>query len=510
MRGVLTVEICPKHVPLCSSVPPEIAFNIIFSLLYAEKKQGTVTVLYGSISPVSEQRTLSFVDEDDMKAKVFPATYLVCIGMANKWSKNLCSISLSDVNEVEFRRGETFGVQFLKNKSEQKAVISIDDGFMSGFHAKVLKTQSKWQVIDNDSKNGVFVNGEQIEGKNDLDDSDVFEIGNSFWVFRTGVDQHFRQSVSKTLDVFERMHDFKCTFNPELEKSLDELEKVAKADLPLHIHGETGTGKEWIAKFIHDQSEQKGAFVPVNCGAISESLVESELFGHTRGAFSGAVGEKKGYFRSANKGTVFLDEIGELPLKAQSTLLRVLQEKEVTPVGSSSLEKIEFRVIAASHIDLEAAVKSGGFRADLLQRLSGHKFSAFALKNRKEDLGLLIKNICTRIQPSWRGSLTRNAMRKIATYPWPGNIRELEHTLKTAMALCADECIGADDLKNLNVDSLKSEPESTKSTPRKEELLESLKNHHGNVSAVARDFGKARVQIRRWCTKYGIDPETFR
>ena len=435
---------------------------------------------------------------------------MVCIGIANKPTQNLCSIVLNETTEIEFRRGETFDINIKKDTFGQKTVISIDDGFMSGFHAKIKKNRSSWQLFDNDSKNGVFLNGEKMAGEESLRDSDVFEIGNSFWVFRTGVNQHYRQSLSKKIENFENVHGLKHTFNPELEETFNQLEKVAETDLPLLIHGETGTGKEWIAQFSHERSSRPGNFVPVNCGALSETLVESEFFGHTKGAFSGAVSEKKGYFKSAEKGTVFLDEIGELPLKAQSTLLRVLQEKEVTAVGSAKAQKIDFRIMAASHIDLEAAVKSGAFRSDLYQRLSGHNVSVFPLRERKEDLGVLIRNICSRIQPSWKGHFTRNALRKIATYSWPGNIRELEHALRTAMALCSSQSIGTEELKGLSWESVESAIEGDAKSERKEHLIASLKKHDGNISAVAREFGKARVQIRRWCSKYGIDTDAFR
>jgi two-component system response regulator PilR (NtrC family) len=228
-----------------------------------------------------------------------------------------------------------------------------------------------------------------------------------------------------------------------LQKIFALVEKVAGTNANVLIQGESGTGKELIARAIHlNSSRSSEPFLAVNCGALPESLLESELFGHTKGSFTGAVSDKKGLFRSASGGTLFLDEVGEMPLALQVKLLRALQEHEVTPVGSSTPIKFDARIIAATNRDLEAEVKASRFREDLFYRLNVIEMSVPSLRERREDIPLLAKHFSAksaRSQNAAEKPISRDALAALANYNWPGNVRELENAVERAFILGADE-----------------------------------------------------------------------
>jgi DNA-binding NtrC family response regulator len=221
------------------------------------------------------------------------------------------------------------------------------------------------------------------------------------------------------------------------------VEKVAATNTSILIQGESGTGKELIARAIHHHSPRAArAFLAVNCGALPESLLESELFGHTKGAFTGAVADKKGLFRSAESGTVFLDEIGEISQAMQVRLLRALQEHEVTPVGSSASVKFDARIIAATNRDLEKAVETGVFREDLFYRLNVIEIWLPPLRERREDIPLLVRHFIKKIaraQNAPEKSIASDAMAALVSYNFPGNVRELENAVERAFTLSGDE-----------------------------------------------------------------------
>lgn len=229
------------------------------------------------------------------------------------------------------------------------------------------------------------------------------------------------------------------------------IDKVATSSASVLIQGESGTGKELVARAIHGESERADQpFLAMNCGALSESLLESELFGHTKGSFTGAVTDKAGLFRSASGGTLFLDEIGEMPSSLQVKLLRALQEREVTPVGSSTAVPFDARIIAATNRRLETEVAEGRFREDLYYRLNVVEIDVPPLRERPGDIELLVKHFIARSART-RGEIERHvstaAMEVLRRYPWPGNIRELEHVIERAMILSTD-VIDIDSLSN--------------------------------------------------------------
>ncbi len=230
----------------------------------------------------------------------------------------------------------------------------------------------------------------------------------------------------------------------EMGRILQMVTTVAKADSPVLITGETGTGKELIAKGVHSESGRRGPFLAINCSAISPGLLESELFGHAKGSFTGAEREKQGLFSAASDGTLFLDEIAELPLELQPKLLRVLQEGEIRKVGSTRAEKIQTRVVAAAGIDLLTAVEKNLFRSDLYYRLAVVEIHLPPLRKRCEDLPLLAVHIIQRIaerEGFVPPQLSETARRQLAAYHWPGNIRELQNFLEKALLFNREEVL---------------------------------------------------------------------
>jgi len=222
----------------------------------------------------------------------------------------------------------------------------------------------------------------------------------------------------------------------KMKRILQTVKAVAKADSPVLICGETGTGKELIARAVHSESGRKGPFLAINCSAISPGLLESELFGHTRGAFTGADREKQGLFSVASTGTLFLDEIAELPLELQPKLLRVLQEGEIRKVGSTRSEKIRTRMVAAAGTNLFKAVEANRFRNDLYYRLAVVEIDLPPLRERTEDIPLLAEHIIARLadrEGVAAPALSDNARHQLSHYPWPGNVRELQNFLEKAM-----------------------------------------------------------------------------
>jgi len=221
----------------------------------------------------------------------------------------------------------------------------------------------------------------------------------------------------------------------EMEKVFDVIRKVSDTEAPVLITGESGTGKELIARSIHANSSRREApFVAINCAAIPRDLLESELFGHVKGAFTGAVKDKVGKFQLADGGTLFLDEVGELPTELQPKLLRALQEKEVEPVGGTKPQKLDVRVLSATNLDIDKAIAEGTFREDIYYRLSVIPIQLPPLRERRKDIPLLIRYFCNK-RGADRVSFDQEALETLVMYPWPGNVRELENTVERLLIM---------------------------------------------------------------------------
>jgi two-component system response regulator GlrR len=300
--------------------------------------------------------------------------------------------------------------------------------------------------------------------------------------------------------------------SPQMQALLQQVSQVADTDATVCLSGETGTGKEVIARVIHCNSRRaRGPFVAVNCGAIAESLFESELFGHVKGAFTGAQYAKRGLVQSANGGTLFLDEIVEMPLAMQVKLLRAIQEHEVLEVGADRPAKVDVRIVTATNKDLEQAVKAGTFREDLYYRIQVFQMRLPPLRERRDDIPLLaqhfLKASAKRMNKEVRGFLP-DAMQKLMLYPWPGNIRELENTVEKAVVLSIQDMITAD----LLPDVLQSVENQVKPlTEAREEferryLKEALQLTGGNISRAAQIAGRYRADFYKLLKKYGLHP----
>lgn len=281
---------------------------------------------------------------------------------------------------------------------------------------------------------------------------------------------------------------------PQMQEVFRRVQKVAATDITVLITGETGTGKELIAREIHNRSPRaKGPFVSINCGAIPENLLESELFGHVRGSFTGAVANKLGRFQSANKGTLFLDEIGEMPLPLQVKILRALQDRVVMRVGDTNAEPVDIRVLTATNRELEAEIKAGRFREDLYYRLNVVHVHLPPLRERGDDIVVLARYMLSRYAPEYGNKVrgfTPSAIASIKRYGWPGNIRELENRTKKALVLADKALLGPEDL-GLDPDEL---PPILSLTEAREKwqrnyINEVLALNGGNRTKTARELG---------------------
>jgi DNA-binding NtrC family response regulator len=298
------------------------------------------------------------------------------------------------------------------------------------------------------------------------------------------------------------------------------MEKVARTDSSVLITGESGTGKELVARAIHFSSERaNGRFLPINCGALPETLLESELFGYKRGAFTGAMNEKIGLLKAADKGTVFLDEIGDMPLALQVKLLRVLQEREVYPLGSNDPVSFDVRVVCATNKDLEAEAKAGRFREELLYRINVITIKLPPLRERKDDIPLLASHFLKKFERSLgRGGMrfSKGAMKLLLGYAWPGNVRELENTIERAAILAETDVVHSHDLPDkLRSNALPSGAEMdngnvTLEDLEREHIKRVLGKVEGNKDRAAQMLGIHVSTLYRKMQRYRLDgPEAF-
>lgn len=297
--------------------------------------------------------------------------------------------------------------------------------------------------------------------------------------------------------------------SPAMQATIATIRKFAPIDLPVLVTGQTGTGKEVAARALHERSPRAGAhFAPLNCGAIPENLVQSELFGHERGAFTGATARRVGLFESAHGGTVFLDEIGDLPLDAQTNLLRVLQEGTIERVGSHQSVQVDVRVIAATHVDLEQAVEAGRFRADLYYRLNVLRLQMPTLAERGTDILLLAQHFLDRFRQrhaTRARAFSACAQRAMVRFDWPGNVRELLNRVQRAAVVCESELITEADMELAGMaKSAGPGLDQARVDAERDTLLACLRQSGFNVSRAARQLGVSRVTVYRLCHKHGL------
>ena len=306
------------------------------------------------------------------------------------------------------------------------------------------------------------------------------------------------------------------TRSSAMEDLLSQARRVAASDASVCIFGQSGTGKELLARAIHRASPRAQApFVAVNCGAIPEGLLESELFGHKKGSFTGAVSDRRGLFQAAQGGTLFLDEVGDMPLSLQVKLLRSLEERKIRPVGTHESHDIDVRVVSATHRKLEERIAAGEFREDLYYRLNVVKLYIPALAERREDIPLLANHFLTRLAERYRrGHLgfSPEAMQLMVSAPWPGNVRQLLNVIEQAVALAATEVI-PDSLVRQALDAgdtaLTPLDEARKAFER-DYLVRILKITGGNVTKAARLAGRNRTEFYRLLERHSLEPGMFK
>ncbi|KGD63702.1 Fis family transcriptional regulator [Alcanivorax nanhaiticus] len=314
---------------------------------------------------------------------------------------------------------------------------------------------------------------------------------------------------------------------PAMQDLKSQVRKLARSQAPIYISGESGSGKERIARMIHALGPRREKpFVAVNCGAIPSELMESEFFGHRKGAFTGAVEDRKGLFREADGGTLFLDEVADLPLHMQVKLLRAIQEKSVRPVGEAREFQVNLRILCATHKDLASEMTVGRFRQDLFYRLNVIEAHVPPLRERKEDIPALVDHILLRLSNAWETSppkISGPALKALCNYPFPGNVRELENTLERAMTLCDGMVIETENLHlhatslatgTVNSDADNSTlPERDAAQPleeflqdiEREEILKALDATHWNRTAAAKKLGMTFRSLRYRLKKLELD-----
>jgi DNA-binding NtrC family response regulator len=367
------------------------------------------------------------------------------------------------------------------------------------------------EVRDLDSRNGTFVDGQRVT-------SAAAPLGSIVRVGDTLMEIALEPPPSLPLPPLVGRSTKLC-------RMCRDIARVALSDATVLIEGETGTGKELVAAALHTQSGRSGKLVAVNCASIPSTIAESYLFGHRKGAFTGATGDTAGIFEQAQNGTLFLDEVGELRLDLQAKLLRVLETRELTPIGASTPRTTNARFVSATNAGLRAQISAGTFRSDLFARLAVVELAVPPLNRRRSDIPLLMEHFLEQAAPGVGFRISANALETLLLHPWPRNVRELK-SLCGRLALAhpaGGELRSADVTAAMSPSGtdaapatapLTSSPEPTPApdggAPSRHELCEILRSHDGNLVKVAAHFGKDRKQIYRWLELRGLDPRDFR
>jgi len=379
--------------------------------------------------------------------------------------------------------------------------IVLGDPFASHRHARIEKHDDRFVLRDLRSRNGTYINGTRVM-EAALQPDDRIRIGQTDLVFCSHQERPSSSSILESL-------------NPDWSLQLKRLPSVASSSLPILICGPSGAGKEIIAQTLHRLSPRtSGPFFSVNCSALGEALISSELFGHVRGSFTGAIEDRAGAFEVARGGTLFLDEIGDLPIELQPKLLRALENHEIRPVGSDKTIRTDVRIIAATHHDLRKSIREGRFRADLYYRLNVVHIPMPALKNRLEDFETFLYQFAK----DFRTSFTYAAIQSLKLHSWPGNLRELKNVVARGRALYGSGPIDVEHLDKLIERPIAeprvisplslSRPAGSTTTVKEMEIemiRRSLIANKGNQRRTSQDLGIPKSTLHDRIKAYGID-----
>lgn len=421
----------------------------------------------------------------------------------------------------------SLGLPTLRLGSSPDNDVVLTDRAVSRRHAEIRMTPNGLLLRDLGSTNGTFINDVRITEAYIPADAEC-RLGYSTLLIR-------QRTEERKVAVPRQDHLGELVGSSERMRELYGLIRaVAPTPTTVHLHGESGSGKELVARTLHTFSGRPGPFMVFDASVADAEMVRNDLFGHIRGAFTGATGSRDGAFRQAHTGTLFIDEIGELPLDLQPRLLRVLETREVTPIGSDKSTRVDVRVITATHRDLGAMVHSGAFRADLFYRLSVVPVELPALRDIREDIPLIAQHLCKQLQLNDR--ISAAAMEALQNYAWPGNVRELRNVLERAAVMCPDRDIHPDHLrlpKTATALSPAPAPSTTAApaapTPAPAEpaslpksgsdarahlkemerqmIVEAMERNRGNKAAVARELGIPLSTLKRRIKEYQIQDD---
>ncbi|MHB1024302.1 MAG: sigma 54-interacting transcriptional regulator [Desulfobacteria bacterium] len=449
------------------------------------------------------------------------------------------SVTISNGMTVEVRLGQ----KEVKIGRGHEADLQLPDPSVSRLHAKIFRVGRQYFLADLRSRNGTHADGKRITQLS-LEDGRMFQVG----PFRI----HFHRPVSglpageeptappgtaSSITDSAEAHPVRVPKRKEaptvtveapfgliggsahVRKLVETIRRVAASDVPVLIEGETGNGKELVARGIHDASARRERpFIVVNCGAISPELIESELFGHEKGAFTGATAQRKGAFELANSGTIFLDEIGELPVALQPKLLRALEQKEVKRVGGNDLLLADVRILAATNRNLREEIARKAFREDLYFRIGAITISIPPLRDRREDVAPIARHFLSGMGNPASGPLpilSPAALDALISHDWPGNVREVRNAIQRAVVMAeSGELTGHDFSFLRQAETQGAETENTSGLSRWEQaertnILGELARQMGNKTKTARELGIAKSTLFEKLKKYGIRTAEF-
>ena len=442
-------------------------------------------------------------------------------------------------NFEQLQPAYVFNVPSLIIGRDAPSPVCVPEQAVSRQHARIAFDGRRWILSDLGSRNGTMVDGTFVNGDLELEHLHEIRVGDAIFKFvESGAERYVPYRLDGMTAGGRKARVIKeLVGGCHMDTIAADFERVAGTQLSCVILGETGTGKEVAARELHRASMRRGSFQAINCAAIPHNLLESELFGYRRGAFSGADRDKPGLVKLADNGTLFLDEIGDMPLEAQAKLLRVLQSREVFPLGGTTPERVDIRVVCATHRDLYQYVKEQKFRGDLFARLNEHAVKLPPLRERKEDIFQLARLFTARYGRAGSPSMgfSFSFLVALVHHDWPFNVRELESCIKRAVALAEKDVLDTPQLPDAIADLMKTygvrprvdapslmpPPVSTPSPsvpisssrrppPTEAELRDMLVRHRGNVAAVGRELGKERMQVHRWMKRYAISVEEYR